>query len=138
MSRVWGLTAAELGVEEEDPLGGPQLGMSGDRVLLAARLWHAGKTQFLVASGCSRDEVAAYRTLQARFGWRRMGLISSAWHLPRAMGLAGRAGLPVTPLGADWRGRRHPLQVRTLVPQAEGFIYVHWACWEHLGRWVGR
>ena len=164
------------GGSDEDPLGRPELGMCGDRVALAARLWHAGKVRLLVASGCSRDgvhgfsdagqqtrtlwlglgvpdsairvvqepcwitreEIAAYRRLQSRFGWRRMGLISSAWHLPRAMGLAGRAGLAVTPLGADWRGRRRPFQVRDLVPQPDGLLYVQWACWEYLGRWVGR
>jgi uncharacterized SAM-binding protein YcdF (DUF218 family) len=164
------------GGSEEDPLGRPQLSLCGDRVALAARLWHAGKARLLVASGCTldgvnglqdggaetrvlwlelgvpdsailvvpercwvtRDEIAAHRRLQERFGWRRIGLLGSAGHLPRTLALAARAGLQVTPVGADWRGRRHVFQVRFLVPQGDGFMDVQRACWEYLGRWIGR
>jgi uncharacterized SAM-binding protein YcdF (DUF218 family) len=160
----------------EDPLGRPQLNFSGDRLCLAARLWHSGKARVLVASGMgrdnpmaiqnggvesraiwrdlgvpdsailvveepcwvTRDEISAYHQLQGRYGWKRMGLVSSASHLPRALALARKAGLEVTPLGADWRGRRHAFQLQSLVPQAEGFMDVQRACWEYLGRWVGR
>ena len=86
----------------------------------------------------TREEIAAYARLRQRYGWQRMALISSAWHLPRALGLAARAGLPVTPVGADWRGRRHAFQLHYLVPQADGFQNSQLACWEYLGRWVGR
>jgi uncharacterized SAM-binding protein YcdF (DUF218 family) len=86
----------------------------------------------------TRDEIAAYRRLQERFGWQRMALVSSAFHLPRALGLAARAGLPVTGVGADWRGRRRAFQLQQLVPQAEGLYCTQLACWEYLGRWAGR
>ncbi len=160
----------------EDGLGRPQLNLSGDRIFLAARLWHGGKAKVLVASGftrdslrgirnggeesralwrslgipdsailvvtepcwITRDEIAAYRKLQVRFGWQRLALVSSAAHLPRALVLAGKAGLAVTPLGSDWRGRPHTFQLHYLIPQAEGFLDVHRASWEYLGRWVGR
>jgi uncharacterized SAM-binding protein YcdF (DUF218 family) len=164
------------GGSEEDPFGRPELGRSGDRIHLAARLWHLGRTRLLVASGMgrgslrgarnggeetrvlwrelgvpdsailvvsepcwvTRDEIAAYRGLQQRHGWKRMALVSSAAHLPRAMALARRAGLEVVPLGADWRGRSLAFQLQDLVPQADGFMDVQRACWEYLGRWVGR
>jgi uncharacterized SAM-binding protein YcdF (DUF218 family) len=164
------------GGSEEDPFGRPELGHSGDRIHLAARLWHLGRARLLVASGLgrdslrgirnggeetrrlwrelgipdrailvvsdpcwiTRDEIAAYRRLQAEHGWQRLALVSSAAHLPRAMALARRAGLVVTPLGADWRGRPRAFQLQDLVPQADGFQDVQRACWEHLGRWVGR
>ncbi len=164
------------GGTEEDPFGQPELGRAGDRVLLAARLWHAGRTPLLVASGTgkdsrqgprnggtetralwrglgipekailvvtepcwtTRDEIAAYCRLQERHGWRRLGLVSSASHLPRALALAGKVGLVVTPLGADWRGRTRAFQLQDLVPQADGFMDVQRACWEYLGRWLGR
>ena len=164
------------GGTEEDPYGQPELARAGDRVLLAARLWHAGRTPLLVASGMgrdgrrglrdagvetrvlwrglgipesailvvqepcwvTRDEIAAYCRLQERHGWRRLGLVSSAAHLPRALALARKAGLTVTPLGADWRGRPRAFQLQDLVPQAEGFMDVQRACWEILGRWAGR
>jgi uncharacterized SAM-binding protein YcdF (DUF218 family) len=164
------------GASDEDPRGNPQLGAAGDRIYLAARLWHDGKVQLLVASGMSRDglhgvrdlgeetrtlwrhlgvpdrailvvqepcwitrdEITAYRHLGDRFGWKRMALVSSASHLPRALGLAKKAGLQVIPLGADWRGRPRAFQLQFLVPQAEGFTEVQRASWEFLGRWLGR
>lgn len=163
------------GGSQEDPSGQAQTNVSGDRIVLAARLWHAGKARLLVASGMSRDslggvrnlgeetralwrglgvpdsailvvaepcwnsgdEILADRRLQLRLGWKRVGLVSSAWHLPRAMALAKRAGLDAAPLGADWRGRPHPFQLQLLVPQQEGFMDVQRACWEFLGRGLG-
>lgn len=164
------------GGSSEDPQGRPQLSFAGDRILMAARLWHAGKAGLLVASGAgrdglrghrdcgeetrslwramgvpdqairvveepcliTRDEIAAYTRLQARYGWKRMALVSSASHLPRALVLADKAGLRVTPVGANWASQPHAFDLRFLVPQAEGFMAVHLACWEVLGRWVGR
>ena len=164
------------GGSQEDPFGRPEAGLAGDRLLLAARLWHAGKARLLVTSGLSRDslgavrnlgeetralwrglgvpdaailvvaspcwntreEIAADRRLQFQHGWKRVGLLSSASHLPRALALARKAGLVVTPVGADWRGRPHPFQLQMLVPQADGFLDVQRACWEFLGRRVGR
>lgn len=164
------------GGSELDASGRPELSASGDRVFLAARLWHAGKARLLVTSGAARDgldgprdggqetralwravgipdaailpvrepcwntrdEIKAYARLQAEHGWKRMGLVSSAAHLPRAMALASRAGLACTPLGADRQGRRHAFQLQQLVPQAEGFGLSYRACWEYAGRWMGR
>jgi uncharacterized SAM-binding protein YcdF (DUF218 family) len=161
---------------EQDSAGLPELGPAGDRVFLAARLWHAGKARLLVTSGVAsngiagfrdggqetrallravgipdgailpvadpcwntRDEIQAYAGLQAKHGWKRMGLVSSAAHLPRAMALAQKAGLDFTPLGADRLGRHRPFRVQGLVPQAEGFMWTQWACWELLGQWLGR
>jgi uncharacterized SAM-binding protein YcdF (DUF218 family) len=93
-----------------------------------------------VADRCwnSREEIKAYAGLQARHGWKRMGLVSSASHLPRAMALAEKAGLAVTPLGADRLGRYHPFRIQDMVPQADGFATLQRACWEYLGRWLGR
>ena len=163
------------GGSDQDPAGRPELGPAGDRVMLGARLWYAGKTRLLVASGMAhdgvagvhdggqetralwravgvpdrailvvpepcwntRDEIGAYVRLQASHGWKRIGLVSSAIHLPRAMALAERAGLRCTPLGADWLGRRRPFQLQDLVPQAGAFSLTQRACWEYLGRWVG-
>ena len=162
------------GGQDED--GNPELSGAGDRIYLAARLWHAGKARLLVTSGMARDgvhgiedqgqdtrvlwraigipdrcilpvaqpcwitrdEIGAYVRLQSQYGWRRMGLVSSASHLPRAMALAAKAGLVVTPLGADRGGRTLPFQPQYLVPQGRGFEASQRACWEYLGRWLGR
>lgn len=153
----------------------PQLGAAGDRLRLAARLWHEGRARTLVASGFSpppyglgklsahtvelwgqmgvpveatcqldfpkntREEIAAYVELAKQEGWTRMGLISSAWHLPRAMALAGRAGLNVTPIPADHlSGPAGELHALWLIPQRAGFSLVDIFAWETLGRWLGR
>jgi len=86
----------------------------------------------------TRDEIRAYARLQAWYGWKRMALVSSAAHLPRAMALASRAGLAFTPLGADRLGRVHTFQLHFLVPQGSAFMISQLACWEYLGRWLGR
>jgi uncharacterized SAM-binding protein YcdF (DUF218 family) len=86
----------------------------------------------------TREEIAALRKRQEQFHWKRVAILSSAWHLPRAMALAHRAGLEPTPIGADWRGRERTSQAYFFVPQAGGFTLVELACWEYLGRWVGR
>ena len=156
-----------------DPLGQASCGLAGDRVILAARLWHAGKAKVLVASGTAmgagRDlgedtralwlglgipasaimtvstpcfitthEINAYQKLINEQGWKRLGLISSAWHLPRALALAERQHLKLVPVGTDWRGETHAFQMHELIPQGLGFLNCQLACWEYLGRWVGR
>jgi len=164
------------GGTELDPAGRPILGEAGDRIVTAARLWHAGRAQVLVASGTgldvmagardlgqetraiwlalgvpggaivtvpeaclnTREEIAAYRKLQDVRHWKRLALVSSASHLPRALRLAEKAGLVFTPVGADWHGRRHPFQPQRLVPTGEGFHLVARASWEYLGRRLGK
>jgi uncharacterized SAM-binding protein YcdF (DUF218 family) len=164
------------GGSQVDERGRPFLGVSGDRIIEAARLWRAGKVRYLAASGTSddarmgrrnlgaetreiwqslgipntaireieepcfitREEIQAYHRLKAREGWHRVGLLSSAWHLPRAMALAKRAGLEVLPIPSDKRGRVPRFQLWHIVPQEEGFQKTQLACWEMLGRLVGR
>jgi uncharacterized SAM-binding protein YcdF (DUF218 family) len=154
--------------------GEGQLGGSGDRLLLAARMYHAGLARRLVASGRSvpgigeawesgpvtariwrslgvpasailvvegaydtRMEVERYATLarERRFG--RMGLVTSAWHLRRAMRLAERAGLDVVPLPADRRGAPVYHGLLSLIPNGGGFDAVHHAAWEWVGSLAG-
>jgi len=86
----------------------------------------------------TRSEIQAYRRLKAREGWQRVGLLSSAWHLPRALALAQREGLEVIPLPSDRRGRVPRFQLWHLVPQYEGLQHTQLACWEWLGRRMGR
>lgn len=154
----------------------PEFGTAGDRVALAARLFHAGRAPILVASGrslpglpealtvdLSKDtqqiwtglrvpqdaivrlpdphntqlEMQAYRQLIETRGWRRVGLISSGYHLPRAMRHARRLGLHVVPIAADHH-RADAFSGLSLVPQGSGFFLVERAVWEYVGRAVGR
>ena len=120
------------------PDGRSQLAISGDRVMLAARLYHAGRTQRIICTGSRiagldrshRDqaEVAAdllrgvgipddcLETVGGRHtaeemailgerlaGETRVGLITSAFHMPRAMRLAREQGWEPVPLPCDFR-----------------------------------
>ena len=84
------------------------------------------------------QEIAAYRIAIAAHGWTRVGLVSSGWHLPRAIALCRSAGISMIPIAADRRGRQPGWTPLYLIPQERGFVNVHLACWEYLGRLIGR
>jgi uncharacterized SAM-binding protein YcdF (DUF218 family) len=86
----------------------------------------------------TKDEIRACRALREREGWRRLGLVSSASHLPRVQALARRSGLEAEAVPADRQGRHEAFQLHHLIPQGHGFDLIHTACWEHLGRLADR
>ena len=86
----------------------------------------------------TRQEIQAYGRVRRKEAWQRVGLLSSAWHLPRALALAQGEHLPVVPVPADQQGRIPAWQLWHLVPQEEGFRNTQLACWEWLGRGLGR
>lgn len=110
-----------------DSRSAPQLTDFGDRSLLAARLYSSGQTPLLVSS--SRAEIEIWRELgvpesaihfvrfsdtsrsetqgfaafaQGQEG--RVGLVTSACHMRRALRLCAARGFNPEPLPADWRG----------------------------------
>jgi uncharacterized SAM-binding protein YcdF (DUF218 family) len=152
-----------------------QLGASGDRVILGARLYHQRSTPILVTSGSpiaglsDHDAAAATRRIwlglgipdsaivvidgarttgeEARLhaawirerGFTRVGLVTSASHMRRAVGLFAAEGARVVPIAADvraesveWRG------FYSLVPEGRAAGDLHTACWELVGRLAGR
>lgn len=164
-----------LGGGTKSTSGQPELSDAGDRVALAARLLHTGKTGFLVASGRSieglgsprsmaeetaqiwsqlgvedrriveissprntKEEVQQYLEMIRTQEWAHVGVVSSAWHLPRVMRHFEGTNVQVTPLAADHRGTHLPWVSTFLIPQSLGFQSTQHAAWETLGRWVGR
>ena len=161
------------------------LTQSGDRGVLAARLYHAGITPRVVALGAalpggagspggdpgeanaalwaslgiprsaievngrdawntSREAREIVREVQAR-PWRRIGVVSSAWHLARASrhipdDLRNARGEAVTVvfLAADARGSAPPSGLAAIVPTGAGAAAVQKAAWEVLGKALGR
>ena len=71
-------------------------------------------------------------------GYQRIGLITSAWHLPRAQARFSAEGIAVIPLAADYRGIRGWAGFHGLIPSRLGAQLMERAWWETLGRWVGR
>jgi uncharacterized SAM-binding protein YcdF (DUF218 family) len=162
------------GVDVSDD-GEPTLTAAGGRAVLAARLYHTGRTRLLAATGpfvlladgtvtsaaaatatiwsqlgvpwdaivplegprTTTDEVLALKRATTDRSWKRVGLLTSPWHLRRAMGLCRRYGVEATPLPADAVRMPGP-QLRWVVPQEIGFQRVQTACWELLGAIAGR
>ena len=117
-----------------NPLRKPQLNLGGERIGLAARMYLQKRTSYLVTSGgsdisivtrkywrdlkipdehilsnpkgfYSKAEIRSYPKLIRRHRWKRVGLITSAWHLRRVMKLCKRANISIHPLPADFMGR---------------------------------
>jgi len=152
-----------------------QLSESGDRPIVAARMYKRGLARLLVTSGSSipginaqidvaattsiiwhdlgipdsdivrvpapvntSEEIEAFAQMATSKGWTRIGVITSAFHMRRAMKLAETNHLSVTPLPSDFKGTRHYEGVLSWIPDANGFMKTQKACWEYLGAAVGR
>ena len=86
----------------------------------------------------TREEIAGIKELMKEKGWERVGLVTSAWHMRRAMKLAESQGVNLHPVPADFRTRTGWDGILSIVPDAHGFINVQRACWEYLGAATGR
>ena len=84
------------------------------------------------------SEMAA---LKERPDWgkgKRCGLITSAFHMPRALKLAERAGVQVSPIGADYRAGRGPFMVKDLMPNIGELERLQLIIKEWIGMRIGR
>lgn len=81
------------------------------------------------------EELAAVEArVKERPEWRRIGLCTSASHLPRALDEARTLGLDPVPVPCDFRSGALVFSPMYLVPQGRGFRDVQSAMWEFLGR----
>ena len=157
-----------------------QLALNGDRIAVAAGLYHkslaAGATQkimctgqqayradaadldpkdesknSLIALGVSEqhilllDGVNTYEEMQYLREWlghqpegHRVGILTSAWHLPRAMRLAEARGIKATAIPSDFRSGFLVPSVNMVVPSANGLEMSTIAVKEYLARLVKR
>jgi uncharacterized SAM-binding protein YcdF (DUF218 family) len=83
------------------------------------------------------EEIAAYASLAHERGWRRIALITSGWHLPRALRHCRRLGLSVTPLPSDPTGPAPPWRLRDVMPDAKALQRTSIALWEMVGSFAG-
>ena len=81
----------------------------------------------------SASEVEAYARLVTERGWTKVGLVTSARHLPRVLALCRRQGLRVDPLPSDFRSHTPHWELSVIVPCGECFAVVEAAAWEYLG-----
>jgi uncharacterized SAM-binding protein YcdF (DUF218 family) len=157
--------------------GRSQFGEGGDRVGLAARLYHAGQTNQVICTGSltfqgSESElqvreqaaellrsllvpsekivlVEGVNTSQEMVNLKRyldsvqpkparIGLITSGYHLSRAMRLAQKNGLALIPIAADLKGDRYRTGMNLIIPSDGGLRATKIAIKEYLAGFVGR
>jgi len=132
-----------------------QLGSSGDRVMVAAAMYHQGKVEKILCTGTvikqfavegvpsggeqarellirvgvpeekielisGRNTREEMRSLSKRFSDSddRVGLISSAWHLPRVMRLAVKNGVRAEPVPSDFMTGFGKFTILSLIPSS--------------------
>ena len=161
------------------PAGRAQGNQSGDRVILAAEMYHAGLTPKIICCGNripsvdssssspgersiavlkrldvpgsalqKTDGINTAQELQAirklfPDSSSRLGLVTSAWHMPRVMKLADRLNIELQPLPADFRtGAPRPKApgevVLCWIPSSQSLDTISIAFREYLGMIVGR
>lgn len=93
------------------------------RALAVARGVPAAQIDVTGAVGNTADEARALARWCAEHGARRVLVVSSAWHLPRAMRQLRRTGLELTAFPVDFRAvsaGRKPLPFTDWLPSAAG------------------
>ncbi len=113
----------------ESPVLGAQLerwGIPRERIVLEER-----------ARNTRENAVFSAEIARAR-GWSRLLLVTSAFHMPRALGCFRKVGLPVTPFAADYKAydpARYPLSWE---PRSKHFEHSASALREFSGIWIYR
>ena len=120
-------TVAEMSAEALQSMGVPR-----DAILLG------GGTN-------TKTEMVTIREEADRRGWRRIGVVTSAWHMGRAERLAEDASLSIVPLPADFHTGADAdlpwpenVQRFSIIPKAEVLATTHHMLKEHLARIVNR
>jgi len=88
------------------------------------------------------EEMRALKTWldqQPESGTWKIGLVTSAWHMTRAMGLAGANGIQgIHAVPADWRSSPWTASPDIVIPSASNLDTTSRMLHEYLGRLVGR
>jgi len=159
-----------------DRRGVPELAIDGHRLFYAAQIYHAGKTERILATGSNHSmsgkqtspaeqakqllisvgvptdridvsgghntrqeihELAKYFQQDGLNG-KRIGLITNATHLGRAMRLAREYNLNFEPLPCVYRGNSVQLNLLNFIPSASGLYANTDACYELLAKLAGQ
>ncbi len=117
----------------------------GDSELIAAWLerWGLPRGEMVRLPVCrnTREEALASEDLSAQRGWKRLILVTSAYHLRRAEATFRRAGLTnIVPVGCDYLGPE-PENVRlewTGIPRTGPLVVLNYWTHEQVGWWYYR
>lgn len=87
----------------------------------------------------TREEMAALReVIKSHPEWKRFGLVTSAFHMRRALRLAQGQGVLLEPLPADFRGTSRGWNVLAIIPTADGFMRNQLAIKEFIAKLSGK
>jgi uncharacterized SAM-binding protein YcdF (DUF218 family) len=84
------------------------------------------------------EEMQGIRAHPELWKGKRAGVISSAFHMPRVMRLAKRAGVELVPVPSNFRATYTQWTPARLFPNAESFAGTEIALREYLGMMLGR
>lgn len=143
-----GVTLAVQGVATNLVFGGGSKEVDGKFVELGGSQvnWWSGLLPDGVRLGLvdsaytTREEALRMRELASRFGWSRIVLVSSAWHLRRATAAFANVGLKAIPVGCDFEGlaRLEDRPGFTVVPTLGDLgLFGRWV-YEMVGWWYYR
>ena len=84
------------------------------------------------------EELAHFATVVRERAWTRVGLVTSGYHMRRALSHADANGLSLIPITADHKSQPIYVNQLDLLPNAGGLQNNQLCAWEHLGRLAGR
>ena len=112
---------------------------------------NAEAKQLLTAFGIPNDAIDTvpgintFREMQNIKEWltnhpevKRIGILTSAWHLQRAMRLAKQAGIDATPIPSDFHSRHPVVAPDWIIPTSNNLNFSSAALKEYLAALVGR
>jgi len=121
---------------------GESIGYERDIAAEASMIWQElGVPEHaitMIGGRNTSEEAATVTDLAQEHAWQRVGVISSAWHLPRVEARFADHDVEIVPLPADFRSAWPGFTLYGVIPQADGFAGTNTACWEFVGRLVGR
>lgn len=164
------------GCTDTTPAGVPQLGLMGDRLVLAARLFHAGKVDRILVTGLrdrqpgdqglqlyeeaaqilaglnvpqenivpldlgsdTSEEIQGIKRWLSENNVVRIGIVTSAWHMKRALILAARYDVRAVPVPANFLGESVRMGPGVVIPGAMSLYVTQLAAKEYAGRWLDR
>ncbi|MFM1945311.1 MAG: hypothetical protein RI897_4293 [Verrucomicrobiota bacterium] len=91
--------------------------------------WKVGEVVSLQRSANTREEAVHSAALVEEKKWKRVALVTSAWHMGRAESVFAKVGLEVIPVGCDFQGHTALGRDRCYVPQSESLVLLRY--WLH-------
>ena len=79
----------------------------------------------------TRDEAINALELANKRGWKKIALITSAWHMRRSKALFEQVGFEVVPVGSDLQGTRALENNWSFYPVPHTAGFNHLSCYMH-------